>query len=509
MNFLKRAWLSVSRRKGKSALLFAIIFILGNVIAGAISIQQSTKNVENKIKSDMGATATLALDYDALSKAGENDASIFETIETLTPEQIEAIGNLSYVKYYDYSTQASIGSDTLKNYIPDKIKDQMGAAEDPFSKYYGFSLKGVQFNKIIQMEEGAITLEEGRVFTEDEIAKSADVGLISKKTAETNQIKVGDTIVLSSYTLDYGTSGNAGEVKPLSKKDYAIEVIGIFGMPAQAPKKDTTGGSDANPSGLTQDEWTKAYQEQSTMNAIYVPNGFVRTINAETIAQRATEDPEVDPGKVQDYYTPIYVLNKPEDVDYFKEEAQPMLPEYYVVKASSDAYDTIAAPVQSMSKMAGYVLIVAIVATIMIITLVVLLFLRDRKHELGIYLSFGEAKGKVVGQVLAEVFMIAFVAISLSVFSGNMIAKGLSGSLIQNQIENQADQNGGVVTYDLSMIDFNQNDYTQDDVVAAYEVSLTPGYIAAMYGVGLGTVLVATLIPMIYIVRLNPKKIMM
>ena len=508
MNFLKRAWLSVSRRKGKSALLFAIVFILGNVIAGAISIQQSTKNVENKIKSDMGATATISLDYEALTKAGESDPNIFETIVSLTPEQIEAIGNLSYVKYYDYSTQASIGSDALKNYIPDKIKEQMGGAEDPFSKYYGFSLKGVQFNKIIQMEEGAITLEEGRVFTEDEIAKNADVGLISKKTAETNQIKVGDTIVLSSYTLDYGTSGNASEVKPLSKKDYAVEVIGIFGTPAQAPKKDSD-KNDTNSGGLTQDEWTKAYQEQSTMNTIYVPNGFVRTINAENMAQRATEDPEMDLSKIQDYYTPIYVLNKPEDVDYFKEEAQAMLPEYYVVKASSDAYDTIAAPVQSMSKMAGYVLIVAIIATIMIITLVVLLFLRDRKHELGIYLSFGEAKGKVVGQVLAEVFMIAFVAISLSVFSGNMIAKGLSGSLIQNQIENQASQNGGSITYDLSMIEFNQNDYTQEDVVAAYEVSLTPGYIAAMYSVGLGTVLVATLVPMIYIVRLNPKKIMM
>ena len=64
MNYLKRAWLSVTRRKGKSLLLFIIIFILSNVIAGAVSIQQATQNVEKTIKNKMGATVTLRLDYE-------------------------------------------------------------------------------------------------------------------------------------------------------------------------------------------------------------------------------------------------------------------------------------------------------------------------------------------------------------------------------------------------------------------------------------------------------------
>lgn len=45
MNFWQRALKSVTRRKGKSFILFLVIFILGNVIAGAVAVQQSTMNV--------------------------------------------------------------------------------------------------------------------------------------------------------------------------------------------------------------------------------------------------------------------------------------------------------------------------------------------------------------------------------------------------------------------------------------------------------------------------------
>ena len=80
MNYLKRAWLSVTRRMGKSLLLFIIIFILSNVIAGAVSIQQATQNVEKTIKNKMGATVTLRLDY--------------ENIENLKMKTITAVGEL-------------------------------------------------------------------------------------------------------------------------------------------------------------------------------------------------------------------------------------------------------------------------------------------------------------------------------------------------------------------------------------------------------------------------------
>ena len=106
MNYFKRALASVTRRKGKSIILFAVVFILGNVIAGSISIQQATKSVEKNIKSQLGGTATITMDYARYEKeieqSGESeiDDKYFESVKL---KEIETIGQLPYVKYYDYS----------------------------------------------------------------------------------------------------------------------------------------------------------------------------------------------------------------------------------------------------------------------------------------------------------------------------------------------------------------------------------------------------------------------
>jgi putative ABC transport system permease protein len=72
MNYWKRAKNSIFRTKGKSLILFAVIFVLGNVIAGAIAIQQSTTNVEKKMKQELGATVSAEPDLNKLLEQNEN-----------------------------------------------------------------------------------------------------------------------------------------------------------------------------------------------------------------------------------------------------------------------------------------------------------------------------------------------------------------------------------------------------------------------------------------------------
>src|SRR5699024_8038560 len=172
--------------------------------------------------------------------------------------------------------------------------------------------------------------------------------------------------------------------------------------------------------------------------------------------------------------------------------------------SATDHYDSIAGPIESMSKLAKYVLIVAVVATVLITGLVVLLFLRDRKRELGIYLSLGERKSRVVGQILIEVMVVAFIGITISLFSGNVLADQVSGTLMKAD-----DNNFGYHDEYMYYGGGIQTDLTEDDVMDSYEVSLTSSYVIAFYAIGLLTILISTIIPLIYIVRLNPKKILM
>lgn len=522
MNFFKRALASVTRRKGKSIILFAVVFILGNVIAGAISIQQATKSVEKNIKSQLGGTATIGFDQKEMDKfyKANPESEKGPDMKSITKKDIETIGNLSYVKYYDYSVNNWIQTAKLKGYEPKSIKDSGMSYTDPSSKLkYQFSVKGVNYEKILDVEEKKIEIVDGRVFTSEDITQGKAVAVISKQMADENGLKVGDKLVVDAGTENWGAMDNAkadseadSESEPAPKEyffqDQVFEIIGLF----SPLKKEGKTEKKADPNSMD------PYLEMEQYNRIYAPNDYV--IKTQKEFQKGVEQkfPEMkndmtekEINEMYESVTPYFVLKSPEDADAFRTEVTPLLPDKFSkLILSTDQYDSIAAPVKNMSKIATYVIFVSVGATLLIISLVVLLFLRDRKHELGIYLSLGETRGKVIGQIVVEVVVIAFVAITLSVFTGNLLAKSVSGSLIETQMKAKEEESMNGMNYDYELEQLNAgNKVDGTDVSDSYKVTLSLGYIVVFYVVGIGTVLLSTIVPLIYILRLNPKKIMM
>lgn len=468
----------------------AVIFILGNLISGAISIQQATGNVESTIKERLGTAATIDIDYDEWDAMSESELESLE-MEEISVDLIKQIGELSYVKYYDYSMSTWLGSESVESYH-DEESDVDYIVEGPSTD---FRLKGINYAPVIDFEEGKAELADGRVFTDDEIEKGTSVAIISQKLADENSLNVGDTFTLANdvYTYDEET----GEDDIVNSRDVVLEIIGLF-EPSEA-KKETDENSDSDMMILTDD--------MDYHNTVYVPNEIVideTQFNWEEYLKADEELAEMMEGEDEsfEYYEPIYYLNNPEDIEAFTEEVKPLLPELYSVISASDQYDNIAGPIESMSKLAKYVLIVAVIATVLITGLVVLLFLRDRKRELGIYLSLGEKRSRVVGQILIEVMVVAVIGITLSLFSGNLLAQQVSDTMMK------ADDNQDEYFEEYYYEGIN-TDLTAEDVMDSYEVTLNSSYVLGFYGVGLVTILISTIIPLIYIVRLNPKKILM
>ncbi|GGP08115.1 ABC transporter permease [Oceanobacillus neutriphilus] len=493
MNFIKRGFLGITRKKGKSLILLAVIFILGNLISGAISIQQATGNVESTVKERLGTAATIDIDYDEWDAMSDSEMESLE-MEEISVDLIKEIGELSYVKYYDYNMTFWLGSESIERYQDEDLDDEM--EEDMmFGPSMDFTLKGINYAPVIDFEEQKGKLVDGRVFTQEEVDGGSSVAVISKKLAEENNLNVGDTFTLANdvYTYDY----NTGEGDLVTSRDVVLEVIGLF--EPQEAKKETEENSESDMMVLMED--TEYY------NTMYVPNEVVidetkynweESLKAdEELAEMMEEEEESF-----EYYSPIYYLNNQEDIEAFTEEVKPLLPELYTVISASDQYDNIAGPIESMSKLAKYVLIVAVIATVLITGLVVLLFLRDRKRELGIYLSLGEKRSRVVGQILIEVMVVAVVGITLSLFSGNLLAQQVSDTLMRADDNNEE-------YFEEYYYEGISTDLTADDVMDSYEVTLNSSYVLGFYGVGLVTILISTIIPLIYIVRLNPKKILM
>ena len=509
MNYMKRAFVSVTRNIGKTSLLFLIVLILGSVISGAISTNQATENMENHLISGMLPIAMVNVDWEAFWEYTE-DYNARAT--NLTTEMIRKIGALPYVESYDYFINFSLFS-KFEHYEPEVEDDRfsMGGIWSPGIEHFGesFTMRGVQNPNIMEMEQNLIELVAGRVFTQDEIENISTVAVISEEFAMLNNLTVGSNMSFRNliFTLEaemrsmHGIDdGGLTEEDLFVDESYDIEVIGIF-RPVSLPN--------------TGDPWMDMWATREIYNRIYVPNSF-----GEVVLRFSGEAfRELHPERFEDgdeefiWWENFFTLYDPNDFPSFRAAVANMLPPYFRVMDSGSSLRPVLSALETMGGLTFMVLVTAVGAAILILTLLIMLFLRDRRREVGIYLALGEKKSKILSQFLLEITVIAFLAIVVALFVGNLVAGGLSESMLMNDIAAQQEEIDERVSrgghWDPFAYMGFQTELPADEIINSYDVSPTPFVILLFFGVGLGTVLLATVVPMIYVLRLNPKSIML
>lgn len=102
--------------------------------------------------------------------------------------------------------------------------------------------------------------------------------------------------------------------------------------------------------------------------------------------------------------------------------------------SNHSVYNDIAGPLEQTKKLASYVLYFSVLAAVLIIGLTVLMFMKERKHELGILMSLGELKKRIATQVVLELLIISILALSLSLITGQVLANGISESMIRDEL---------------------------------------------------------------------------
>jgi putative ABC transport system permease protein len=522
MNFAKRAVLSITRRPGKSLILFLVIFIIGNLIAGTVAVRQAITQSEEMAKQLMGANVSLGWDDEALMEAYERGEE--PEMNSLGAALIEELGARPEVRSFDYSLSAYLTSRTLKNYQPPETMSSGGASVTIVGGSEGdsyFNLRGIRYAPVLPIEEGKLSLVAGRVFTEADISGGRMVAIIPDVVAEANNLHVGDTIVLLNEIRDWTqieplSTGDDGAEngRVANSHDVVLEVIGIFARNSGADDLTTSGSNDQNGRGITID-----YTASELYNTIYVP---IKVAQAEDefsteeyikIWEAAGEDVGLD--QYTPYYTPVYVLNSVDDLESFEQAADAALPEYYKVLSATSQYESIAGPMKDVQQILTVALIVVVVAALVIVSLVIVLFLRDRRKEFGIYLSLGARKPLIISQVLMEVLVVAIIALGVSLFTGYLISSGLSQQMINSQIEAQqgGDYFGGAVisvgNYIGGDAGLLMGNLSLDDVMDNYRVSLSVPYVLTFLGFGIGIVVVSCIVPLLYVLRIKPKKILM
>lgn len=472
MNFLKRAQVSITRQRNKSLLILGIVFILGNVLAGSYAVLQGSANVERVIQDQLIPVLAVEYDWEAFSEAREDDPNLM--LKNITPEQIEAIGALPYVKSFDYRIQTIVSAESLE------------LLEFPGYSSVPIQLTGTRYPGIMEIEEGKVSLVNGRTFTQQEIDQGAHVALMARDFAELNQVKVGDDILLTNSIVelhqDYSTT-------LIEERPIPLKIIGIFYDP-DAPKYLANRLIVPNQIPLIEHQAeSEFYLNKKGSNV--------------TEEERANE--------MTPFMSSVFLLHQTSDQQRFIEEAQLLIPEMYQIRSTSDAYSRIAVPLRQAERLAEQIFYGSFAATIIILMLVTILFLRDRKYELGIYLSLGEKRLKIVSQIVIEVVLIAVIGITLSLLTGRMIVSALSESMIEDQLIKQeqtmiiADDPYG----DRRIFGAFAQTVSAQDVAQQYHIPLNANFIGTVYAISLSAIVLAGLGPTFYILRLNPKKIMM
>lgn len=63
MSFLKRAFLYVTRKRGKSLLLFVILLVMATFVLTGISIWKASEAMQRELRRNLGGTFQLLTDY--------------------------------------------------------------------------------------------------------------------------------------------------------------------------------------------------------------------------------------------------------------------------------------------------------------------------------------------------------------------------------------------------------------------------------------------------------------
>ena len=155
-----------------------------------------------------------------------------------------------------------------------------------------------------------------------------------------------------------------------------------------------------------------------------------------------------------------------------------------------------------LEKISNTLLIVVTVASFAILFLIFIFWIRNRTNEIGILMSLGIAKGKILLQILSEAFLIGIAAVALSFLFAPAVSNAAADYLAgrqEQQAELQKEMDAGKVA-----TDYQAPELTVKNV----ETEITPFMLTADAAGVSALIIASTCAAGILIFRKNPKDIL-
>lgn len=548
MFIVRNALHNVVRNKGRNALMIIIVAIITAAATVALAIVQAAERARTSALDDTTISAQISIDRGAMigktRDAQSGGADMQAMRESMASKQLTLDDYQKYDKseygvassYYTETASAAAvdggvepvdSNGTVTNQEGQSATEQNQSGEQPQSPgddraggmpdagggkggmmmTGDFSLVGFSSDEAIaNAPNGSFTMDSGQVFgygTDDD----GDV-IISKTLADANDLSVGDTFKVADITDD--------------TKTYTFTIVGIYSnttentMPMGGPMASTAS-----------DPANAIYTSVSTLDALGLTSGKTIEITDARGNARETQAAQLS-------YT--YVFDGKAQYDRFVADvkANGLDDEYTVSSADVEQYEASLVPLNNLAKFAKTLLIVVLCVGAVVLVVLTIFNIRERKYEIGVLTAIGVKKAKVAAQFAIELLAVTAIGLALGVGVGAAVSVPVSNSLLASQVEAQATQQqqqraqfgrdmqppsgvgqDGATTGEGSLSEAPKDDNGAPQqwghatqMVSKVNATVNWATIGWMLLIGIGLTLLASLVAAVFVMRYEPLQIL-
>lgn len=410
MNLFERAGRSCIRKPIKSLLLLLVICIISLLFLSGMASRSANIATKDSTRQAIGAGYLLEVNPEnrsqRIEEASQKIQELYEdgqgsyngyhqqkitvngvevwqswadnSFESLKLEDIEKIAAVKGIAAYNVTTVPTAVKQVNFNRIEDADVDQT-------NDFQGVALIG---NRDMSMDSnvlsGNVTIIEGRMTAKDD----TNVCVISEELAEKNQLKVGDHL----------------QFHPIKAKEpmQEAEIVGIYQVK----------------------ERMQPYMSGDTYrseNIIFTDLHFPEKVEQD---DPLYEKAYFKVANVDDYSSIKSAIQKT-DIDWQR----------YDLIDNNGNLDTMASNFNDLEKISNTLLLIVAGASFIILFLIFIFWIKSRTNEIGILLSIGVAKGKILLQIIVEAVLVGILALSLSFLIAPVVSNAAAGYLVGQQAE--------------------------------------------------------------------------
>lgn len=471
MYIIKNAWINIKRHLGRNILIGLIVLVVALSSTIALSINTSGNKLIESYKGKNELAVSFRLDMSKL-----RDES--NTYTKLTVSDIENYADSDYVSSYYYTLDTSLSSDDIEAIdMSEKFEPKdngnapnseiprgdIGGNGDDMTSQGDYKITAYSDPSYIEnFINGTSKITSGSMITKDDEENHI---VISEELATQNDLEVGDEI---TFYLPSDSSIT-----------YTFEITGIF---------ETIDDS--------------ASDDFMNMNALNAQNQIYTTVTA---INNILEDDDSS----NSLNATIYLKNQ-DDLEAYAEEVKDKgLSDYYTLSDNTDEITSTLTPIKNISNFSMTFLIIILIVGAIILAVINILNIRDRKYEIGVLRAIGMSKTKLILSLLTELFIVTVIAFIIGIIGGKLLSQPVTNKMLENEINSQQVQtentreNFGGRGFERP----NERRTTQN-----YEDSLTVTLdaktIIILFSFGLILVIVSGSASAIFITKYNPNQIL-